>query len=100
MEEEIAALRKAVEQMRVEVEELAAESLAIQYIFVMMASNIRKRFPNVQPIILKVLDDATNFAEDMSIERGPRAAHFPETVRIIERFRTALGGKDKPRHGV
>src|SRR5262245_39024642 len=100
MEEEIVALRKAVEQMKVEVEELAAQSLAIQYIFLMLASNIRKRFPNVQPIILKVLDDATNFAEDMSIERGPRAAHFPETVRIIAQIRTALGGKDRPGHGV
>jgi len=99
MEEEIVALRKAVERMKVEIEVLRAESLAIQYVFLMMASNIRKRFPNVQPIIFKVLDDATNLAEDMSVERGPRGAHFPETIRVIEQIRTALGGKDKPKPG-
>ena len=70
MEEEIAALRKAMEEMKGELKLAAAESLALQFIVTMMASNFGNAYPAMRPIILKAYDSAANVAEHLSIEQG------------------------------
>lgn len=100
MEEEVAALRKGMEQMKGEIALLAAETLALQYILTMVASNLISAFPAMRPTILQAFDRAANVAERLSIEKGTRAAHVPETLRIIEQLRAAITGKDQPKHGV
>jgi len=45
MEEELAVLREAMEQMKREITLVAAESLALQYILTMMASKLGQRVP-------------------------------------------------------
>jgi hypothetical protein len=100
MEEELAVLREAMEQMKREITLVAAESLALQYILTMMASNLANAYPPMRPIILQAFDSAANVAEHLSIEQGPRSGHVPETLRIIEQLRSALTGAAKPTHGV
>jgi hypothetical protein len=100
MEQEIAALRKGMEQMKGEIEMAAAESLALQYIVTMMASNLGNAYPPMRPIILQAFDSAANVAEHLSIERGSRSGHVPETLRIIEQLRSAVKSNDQPKHRV
>jgi hypothetical protein len=91
---------KVSEKLKKEIERLAAENLAFQFIMACFFQRIGRAIPATRIAILQAFDDAANNAESFSIAGGRQSGHLPETLRIIEQMRLMLVGEDKPKREV
>jgi hypothetical protein len=88
------------EELKKEIERLAAENLAFQFVLTCFFQRLGATIPATRIAILQAFDDAANHAEQFSIGAGRQAGHLPETLRIIEQMRLMLVGEDKPKREV
>lgn len=93
-------LKAALAEHKKQIDGLAAETMALQFILSGVLGQIIKAMPQAEPIILSAFDAAANAAERLSIEHGKASGHMPKTLEIVEQLRTSVKGKDQPRHGV
>jgi len=81
-------MSEEIDQLRHEITSLAAETLALQFLFVNLMAGLRSH--GISPDLLeKVFSFAADSAEDFAIHIGKKAspAHTVEAVRIIEQLR-------------
>lgn len=93
-------LRVALAEHKKQIEGLAAETMALQFILSGVLGKVIEAIPQAEPIIISAFDAAANAAERLSLERGKSSGHMPKTLEIVEQLRTSVKGKDRPRHGV
>jgi hypothetical protein len=98
--DEIAALKAGLAEAKHEINLLAAETMALQFLVVNMCSCVSQRAPELQEAFLQAFDSSANVAERLSIREGRKAAHMPESLRILEELRAAFAGGSKPLHAV
>ena len=92
--------RRALEAHKREIVALAAETIALQTLFILFANRVGTISPELAKAVFQAFDEAANFAEHFSITRGRASAHMTKTLKIIEQMRAAVAGKSKPEHGV
>jgi hypothetical protein len=92
-ERELATIRK-------EIVGLTAENLATHFILTLFFKHLGNADPRMRGFILQAIDDASDYATQSSIARGSDAGHLPDVIRIIEKMRTAVSGKDQPKREV
>ena len=85
-----------ISAIKAELTKLTAENLAMQFVLTCLLHRLGASNVGLQTPILQAFDDAANHAENFSIRAGARAGHLPETLRIIEKMRLMLVGKDEP----
>lgn len=86
-----------------EVESLAAETLALQAILVGVFGRLAKSDPAIRHAIGLGFDDAANYVEQITIKLGQQAssAHTSKSLQIVEGLRsTTLGKPSGPKHGI
>ncbi|MBR1193224.1 hypothetical protein [Bradyrhizobium sp. AUGA SZCCT0160] len=98
--DEIEEVKAALVQHKQQIDLLAAETMALQFIVSGVLSEVIKALPQAETVILSAFDAAANAAERLSIEHGKQSGHMPKTLEIVEQLRRSVKGKDKPRHGV
>lgn len=70
-----------------ECQRILAEHVSIQLLLEAFMRNLRVAAPDMKIQFLKAFDDA---AKQLSIASGGKAAHLPETLKIIEQLRLTL----------
>jgi hypothetical protein len=86
-----------------EVESLAAETLALQAIVMGVFGRLASANPALHEAIGLGFDDAANYVEQITIKLGKQAspAHTSKALQIVEGLRsTALGRPSGPKHRV
>jgi hypothetical protein len=79
-----------------EIENLAAETLAIGAILAMVFRKLGRVNPAIAAAISSGFDDATSFVENTAMKR--RKPTPPPALRIVEQLRAAsLGNRQKPK---
>jgi hypothetical protein len=100
LEEAMEELKAAIAEHKKEIENLAAETMALQFILSAVLQNLIVANPDLASIILKSFDNAANAAEGLSMAFEKDSGHMPKTLKVIEELRTTIKGKDKPRSGI
>ena len=98
--DEIEALRREIETIKVEQSAQAEDVLALETVLMCIIGRLGNALPQSRPVLLQAFDDATNFAERVCIARGLSSSHVPTTLKIIEQLRMSVAGKSEPKHGV
>jgi hypothetical protein len=96
-------IRATLANHQVEIESLAAETLALQTILAHVLDQVAKVDVRIAAAIRKGFDDAADDTEDIAIKLGKSASpdHTVKALGVIEYMRTAtFGYQDKPKHGV
>jgi hypothetical protein len=88
------------DELKKEIAAIAAENLALQFVFTCLVQRLGEVDPALKKPILQAYDDAANHAEKFSLLAGKQSGHLPETLRIIEMMRSMLVGRDKPQREV
>jgi hypothetical protein len=86
-----------------EINNLAAETLAIQALLVAVLSRLSSSDPSTNALIHSGFDAAASFLEDRTIETGEAVTpeHLAHSLRVIEELRAAtFHDQHKPKHGV
>ena len=88
------------ENIKNEIASLAAETMALQFLFVSLCQQLGEAAINLRTPITKAFDNAADMAENFSLAGGRHSGHLPETLRIIEQLRATLLGQSKPKREV
>ena len=86
-----------------EIQQLAAETLAIHTLFAHVFDELIRDNPALRESVRKGFDHAASDLEQVAIRRskGPMPAHVVKALSIIEDLRTAtLGNPSEPKHAV
>lgn len=75
--------------LRLEIERLSGETLALQTILFWLLFHIERKAP--EPI-KSAFDDAANLVEMQAMQHGPKASpeHLVKALAIIEQFRASI----------
>jgi hypothetical protein len=82
-----------------EINSLAAETLALQTLFVELCRGLIVMSPQGRSTIARVFDHAADITEHIAIKHGKSASpeHTVKALGIVEKLRTAvLGDQQKP----
>ena len=89
--------RQALIVHKSEIESLAAETVALQFLIVNICGLLTKARPDLQPAFLQAFDSTANVFENLSLSMGKRSAHAPKSLKVIEELRTAYIGHIAPK---
>ena len=92
--------RRELDAIKGQISNLAAETMALQVIFVQLCNRIAALSPELARAVFGSFDEAADLAESLSIARGKAAGHLPRTLQLIEALRAAVVGEDKPKDAV
>jgi hypothetical protein len=89
--------------LKLQIDSLAAETMALQAIIVGLCNGIQSTQPALAPAVEAAFDYAADIAERIAITHGKNASadHTVATLKMVEQLRAAvLGSHSQPRHGV
>ncbi len=75
---------------------IAAETFALQTLFVVLMNWLKHR----DPTVTKVFDEAAEIIENLALGRAQHARHLPQAIKVIEELRSGVTRNREPKHGV
>ncbi len=87
-------LIEALQDHRRDLENLTAETFALQAIILQMATAMANR-PDLRPLVLQAFDDAAGLVARMSLREDKPSTFVSQSLETIDRFREAFTGDRK-----
>jgi hypothetical protein len=88
------------EAARDDIEQLMAESLALQSLFVCLMNRIKRLDPALAGVPAEVFDEAANVIENLALGRAKTVRHLPDAIKVVEDLRKGVCGPTEPKQAI